>query len=30
VKGFGPIKARNLAVVRASLARIEAPALAAE
>jgi len=30
VKGFGPIKARNLAATRARLAEIEAPALAAE
>ncbi|MBR0661793.1 indolepyruvate ferredoxin oxidoreductase family protein [Roseomonas oryzicola] len=30
VKGFGPIKARNLVGVRARLAQIEAPAIAAE
>jgi indolepyruvate ferredoxin oxidoreductase len=30
VKGFGPIKARNLDDVRARLVRIEAPAIAAE
>ena len=30
VKGFGPVKARNLAAVRARLAEIEAPAAAAE
>ena len=30
VKGFGPIKARNLAATRARLAVIEAPAIAAE
>ncbi len=30
VKGFGPIKARNLAATRSRLAAIEAPAIAAE
>jgi indolepyruvate ferredoxin oxidoreductase len=30
VKGFGPIKARNLAATRARLAAMEAPAIAAE
>jgi indolepyruvate ferredoxin oxidoreductase len=30
VKGFGPIKARNLAATRVRLAEIEAPAIAAE